>query len=153
MGHSDSPSQHPSLKPPASRVHSQISPVREFNAAITFFSVATTNFLDPGENSKEANLSFPTYCCLLRTSPGEHQGPKTVAGSHHHISLIACKKCVLMKSFKHTRLPCNVLRSKRRQERIGTKYMTDNNSLTAKCNTYVLKQHPQRVHGLINFQL
>ena len=56
--------RHPQL--PIYTVHSQISPVREFNAAITFFSVATTNFLDPGENSKEANLSFPTYCCLLK---------------------------------------------------------------------------------------
>lgn len=53
---------YPELTP---TIHSQMSPVREFKAAITFFSVATTNFLDPGENSKEANLSFPIYCCLL----------------------------------------------------------------------------------------
>lgn len=58
------------------KIHSQISPVREFNAAITFFSVATTNFLDPGENSKEANLSFPTYCCLLKKSTVKCKGPK-----------------------------------------------------------------------------
>lgn len=81
--------------PPGPTAHSQISPVREFNAAITFFSVATTNFLDPGENSKEANLSFPTYCCLLRKGAGEHQGKAittkrkmaglTLAHLPHHI--------------------------------------------------------------------
>lgn len=56
--------------------YSQMSPVLEFRAAITFFSVATMSFLEPWEASKEANLSFPTYCCLL----GEKQRAGDIPG-------------------------------------------------------------------------
>lgn len=98
--------------PPGSTAHSRISPVRELNAAITFFSVATTNFLDPGENSKEANLSFPTYCCLLRKSAGGGGGGVDIRAkssprrgkllaSHQPISLITLKNRVQTKSSGH----------------------------------------------------
>ena len=87
-------------------VHSQISPVREFSAAITFFSVATTSFLDPGENSKEANLSFPTYCCLLKERGKENRRGQchrctghfaNTGGYHRHTCLGMHENCLLMK--------------------------------------------------------
>lgn len=122
--------RHPQL--PVYTVHSQISPVREFNAAITFFSVATTNFLDPGENSKEANLSFPTYCCLLKEGGQKMEGANVITAqdtlekrqlhkyrklSPSHLSWDAQEMFVNEEIWPKARFPGNVLRNKGKKRR------------------------------------